>query len=123
MTDKIILTDIEVTGRHGCTEAERQIEQTFIVDAELFLDLSRAGKSDDLNDTIDYTQVVDDIRKIVGGRSRNLMEAVAQEIAETLLRKYFRLNGVKIVLAKVDPPVENAFAGATVQIVRSRLDT
>ena len=123
MTDKIILTDIEVTGRHGCTAAERQTEQLFVVDAELYLDLSRAGKSDDLNDTIDYTQVVDDIKKIVGGVPRNLMEAVAQEIAETLLRKYFRLNGVKIVLTKVDPPVENAFAGAAVQIVRSRLDT
>ena len=123
MTDKIILTDIEVTGRHGCTAAERQIEQLFVVDAELYLDLSRAGKSDDLNDTIDYTQVVDDIRKIVGGVPHNLIEAVAQEIAETLLRKYFRLNGLKIVLTKVDPPVENSFAGAAVQIVRSRLDT
>ena len=123
MTDKIILAGVEVTGRHGCTAAERQIEQLFIVDAELFLDLSRAGKSDDLDDTIDYTQVVDDIKKIVGGESRNLMEAVAQEIAETLLRKYFRLYGLKIVLTKVDPPVENSFAGAAVQIVRSRLDT
>ena len=123
MTDKIILTDIAVMGRHGCTAAERQTEQLFVVDAELYLDLSRAGKSDDLDDTIDYTRVVDDIKKIVGGVPRNLMEAVAQEIAETLLRKYFRLNGVKIVLTKVDPPVENAFAGATVQIVRSRLDT
>lgn len=123
MTDKIILSGIEVMGRHGCTEEERQHEQLFIVDAELYLDLSRAGKSDDLNDTINYVQVIGDIKKIVGGTPRALIEAVAQEITETLLRKYFRLNGVKIVLTKVDPPIEDAFSGAAVQIVRSRLDT
>ena len=123
MTDKIILTGIEVMGRHGCTAAERQKEQLFLVDAELYLDLSRAGKSDDLEDTVDYTQIIGDIKKIVGGIPRNLIEAVAQDIAETLLRKYFRLNGVKIVLCKVNPPIEDSFAGASVQIVRSRLDT
>ena len=123
MTDKIILNGIEVMGRHGCSEAERQNEQLFIVDAELYLDLSRSGKSDDLNDTIDYVQVIGDIKKIVGGESRNLIEAVAQEIAETLLRKYFRLNGLKIIVSKVNPPIEDSFAGAAVQIVRSRLDT
>ncbi|MBR3747989.1 MAG: dihydroneopterin aldolase [Selenomonadaceae bacterium] len=63
MTDKIILNGIEVMGRHGCTEAERENEQLFIVDAELYLDLSRAGKSDDINDTIDYPQVIVDIKK------------------------------------------------------------
>ena len=123
MTDKIILNGIEVMGRHGCTEAERENEQLFIVDAELYLDLSLAGKSDDINDTIDYPQVIVDIKKIVGGKSRVLIEAVAQEIAETLLRKYFRLNGLKIVLTKVNPPIPDSFAGAAVQIVRSRLDT
>lgn len=122
MTDKIILSGIEVMGRHGCTEAERENEQLFTVDAELYLDLSRPGKSDDINDTLDYAQVIGDIKKIVGGTPRNLIEAVAQEIADTLLRNYFRLNGLKIVLTKVNPPVEDCFAGAAVQIVRSRLD-
>ena len=123
MTDKIILNGIEVMGRHGCSAEERQHEQLFIVDAELYLDLSRSGKSDDINDTVDYVQVIGDIKKIVGGKSRTLIEAVAQEIAETLLRKYFRLNGIKIILRKVHPPIEDSFSGAAVQIVRSRLDT
>lgn len=122
MTDKIILDGIEVTGRHGCSEEELLHEQLFSVDAELYLDLSRAGKSDNINDTIDYVQVIGDIKKIVGGKSRTLMEAVAQEIAETLLKKYFRLNGVKIILTKVNPPIPDIFSGAAVQIVRSRLD-
>lgn len=120
MADKVILTGLEVNGRHGCSEEERKHLQPFVVDVELYLDLSRAGKSDDLGDTIDYAAVISDIKKIVGGTSRNLIETVAQEIADLLLRRYLLLDGVKIVLHKVAPPVKEKFAGAAVEIVRRR---
>ena len=120
MKDTIFLKGIEVFGRHGCSEFERQHEQPFIVDAELYLDLSRAGKTDDLGDTIDYVQILVDIKKIVGGTPRNLIETVAQDICEILLRKYFLLDGLKITLHKPAPPVEEKFSGAAVQIVRNR---
>ena len=120
MTDKIILSGIEVMGRHGCTEAERENEQLFTVDAELYLDLSRPGKSDDINDTLDYAQVIGDIKKIVGGTPRNLIETVAQDICNILLKKYFLLDAVKITLRKPKPPVKEKFSGAAVEIFRER---
>ena len=120
MTDKIILNGLEIMGRHGCSEAERQHTQPFIVDAELYLDLSRAGKSDDLGDTIDYVAILGDIKKIVGGTPRNLIETVAQDISEFLLRRYFLLEGLKITIHKPNPPVKEKFGGAAVQIVRNR---
>ena len=120
MTDKIILMGLEVYGRHGCSEAERKQEQLFIVDAELYLDLSRAAKTDDLGDTIDYAVVLDDIKKIVGGVSRKLIETVAQDICDFLLRKYLLLDGVKIILSKPAPPINEKLAGAAVEIVRNR---
>ena len=120
MADTIFLKGIEVLGRHGCSEYERQHEQLFVVDAELYLNLSRAGKSDDLGDTIDYVQVLSDIKKIVGGTPRNLIETVAQDICEILLRKYFLLDALKITIHKPKPPVKEKFGGAAVEIVRSR---
>lgn len=120
MTDKIILTGIKVAGRHGCSEEERSREQTFIVDVELYLDLTAAGKSDDLGDTVDYATVIDDIKKIVGGTSRNLIETVAQGISDFLLKRYMLLDSVKITLHKPTPPIKEKFAGAAVEIVRSR---
>ncbi|MBQ7454672.1 MAG: dihydroneopterin aldolase [Selenomonadaceae bacterium] len=120
MADKIILTGLELFGRHGCSEAERKHVQPFVVDAELILDLSRAGKTDDLGDTIDYAAVLADIKKIVEGTSRNLIETVAQDVCNFLLMKYFLLDAVKIVLRKTDPPVEEKFSGAAVEITRSR---
>ena len=120
MNDKIILKGIEVSGNHGCSEYERQHKQLFIVDAELYLDLSPASKSDDLGDTIDYVQVLDDIKKIVGGTPRNLIETVAQDICEILLRKYFLLDALKITIHKPKPPVKEKFGGAAVEIFRKR---
>lgn len=120
MADKIILTGIKVTGRLGCSEEERSRDQTFIVDVELHLDLSEATKSDDLGDTIDYATVIDDVKKIVGGTSRNLIETVAQEIADFLLKRYMLLEGVKIVLHKHALSLKDKFSGAAVEIERSR---
>lgn len=120
MTDKIILKDFEVKGRHGCSEEERKREQPFIVDLELYLDLSRAAKTDDLGDTIDYTLILNDVKKIIGGTSRNLLETIAYDISDFLLRRYMLLEGVKIVIRKPKPPVKEKFAGAAVEIVRHR---
>lgn len=120
MADKIILTGIQLSGRHGCSEAERKRKQTFVVDVELHLDLSPAARSDDLGDTIDYVAVLTDIRSIVEGTSRNLIETVAQEIADLLLRRYMLLQIVKIVIHKPNPPVAEKFAGAAVEIIRRR---
>ena len=120
MADKIILTGVEAEGRHGCSEEERSTPQTFIVDIELYLDLSAAGKSDDLGDTIDYATVISDIKKIIGGTSRNLIETVAQGIVDFLLRRYMLLEGVKVTLRKTSPLVDAKFQGAAVEISRNR---
>ena len=121
MADKIILTGIEVQGRHGCSEEERRTPQTFIVDVELSLDLSAAGKSDDLGDTIDYAVVISDIKKIVGGTSRNLIETVAKEIVDFMIKRYMLLESVKVVLRKSAPPsIKDKFAWAGVEITGNR---
>ncbi len=120
MADKIILTGLELFGRHGCTEQERKYSQPFVVDAELEFDFSQAGKSDDLADTIDYVAVLADIRAIVEGTPRNLIETVAIEIAETLLNRHAKLDAVKIILRKTDPPVDEKFSGAAVEVTRRR---
>ena len=51
--DQIRLTGIRATGKHGVLDFEHERAQTFVVDATLFLDLAAAGRSDDLNDTVE----------------------------------------------------------------------
>lgn len=120
MADKIIVQGLEVSGRHGCSAAERKQPQNFIVDAELFVDLSQAGKTDDLGDTVDYASVIADIHKVVSATSHNLIETVAQDIADFLLRKYFLLDAVKITMRKLKSPVKEKFSCMAVEVIRRR---
>ncbi|MCR5833810.1 MAG: dihydroneopterin aldolase [Selenomonadaceae bacterium] len=122
MLDKILLIGIEVQGRHGCSEEERRTPQPFIIDAELYLDLSRSSHTDDLADTIDYAAVINDIKHIVEGTSRNLLESVAQDICNILFTKYLLLKRVKLIVYKTESPLKDILTGgAAVEITRSRM--
>ncbi len=120
MSDKIFLNGIEVFGHHGCGEDERERGQVFAADLELGLDLSKAGKSDDISDTIDYAAVMEETKKIISGTPRKLIETVAEEIAETLLSKFSLLENVKITIRKPSAELRGVFNYAAVEIFRTR---
>jgi dihydroneopterin aldolase len=85
MTDRIVLQNIRVDGRHGVLEDERASAQPFEVDVELVLDLRPAGSSDDLTRTIDYRDVDATVRRIIRDRSYQLLETIAETIASEIL--------------------------------------
>lgn len=118
--DKLILKGIEIFGRHGCHAEEQQRGQIFKIDIELNLSLETAGKTDDINETVDYPQVLFDVEKIVAGTPRNLIETVAEEIAETLLKNYPCVESLKVVLHKPNAPLPVRYAEAAVEISRRR---
>ncbi|MBQ5859916.1 MAG: dihydroneopterin aldolase, partial [Selenomonadales bacterium] len=60
--DKILLRNLMFYGYHGVYEAERELGQKFYLDIELAADLEKAGYSDDLMDTIDYTAVYREVK-------------------------------------------------------------
>ena len=119
MSDKIILNGLEFHGHCGCTEEERKIGQPLRIDVELNVDLIQSGKSDDLNDTIDYVKVIETVRGLVEN-DYNLIEALAQEIADAILNDHSRVGSVKVVVRK---PVALSIAkcnDVAVSIVRER---
>lgn len=120
MSDKIILTSIEVFGRHGCTIEEQKLGQKFYVDLELDLDLSAAGKSDSYEDTVDYAQVISTVEKIVGGTPRRLIETVAEELATKILAEFAKVDSLTVTLHKPNAPLPMTYKDAAVKIFRSR---
>ena len=120
MSDKFILNGIEIFGRHGCSPEEQKLGQNFIVDVEMDLDLSIAGKSDNIEDTVDYPKVLSVVEKIVGGTPKKLIETVAEEIAETILKNFEKVESVKVTLHKPFAPLPFKYSDAVVQIVRGR---
>ena len=83
--DQIRLTGIRATGKHGVLDFEHERAQTFVVDATLFLDLAAAGRSDDLNDTVDYGAVAKGIVAIIEGEHVDLIEKLANRIVGMIL--------------------------------------
>jgi dihydroneopterin aldolase len=72
-------------GRHGARVSERERPQEFKVDLEVDCDLSKAGRTDQLDDTIDYTKLRAIAKDVVEGESVHLLEALAARIADRVL--------------------------------------
>ncbi len=85
--DRIIIKDLEVDAHIGVTESERKQAQRLLITVEMERDLTEAGRRDAEASTTRYDIVADVIRKLVTERPRKLVEAVAHEIAETILTR------------------------------------
>jgi dihydroneopterin aldolase len=93
--DRILLNGLVFFGRHGCHAAEKELGQKFTVDVELECDLQRAGETDALEDTVDYVAIYNATKEIIEGQSVQLLEVLAQQIAD------FALNDPKVLSAWV----------------------
>jgi 7,8-dihydroneopterin aldolase/epimerase/oxygenase len=83
--DRIVLEGMVFNGRHGVHPAEREHAQEFRVDIELEADLSAAGRTDRLEDTVDYSRVRAIAKSIIEGESVKLLETLAARLAEGVL--------------------------------------
>ncbi|MGZ8805153.1 MAG: dihydroneopterin aldolase [Microbacterium sp.] len=118
VADEITLTGLRVFGRHGVYEDERRDGQHFIVDATLSVDTSAAAASDDVADTVHYGEAADRIAAIVGGEPVDLIETLAQRIADALLG-YTGVHRVAVTVHKPGAPIDLEFADVSVTIRRS----
>jgi len=118
--DKISLKRMQFYGYHGLFDAENTLGQRFFVDADIYTSLKLAGKSDNMNDSIDYGKVFHIIEEIVEGEPKNLIEAVAEEIAETLLLTFAQIDACRIEVTKPDPPIPGHYDSVSVQVFRER---
>lgn len=116
--DRIIIKDLETFGYHGVFEEEAFLGQKFIVSAVLFLNTRKAGKSDVLKDSLDYGVACQMIKKIVKTERYQLIERLAEEIAEQLLLSFTLLQSVEITVKKPWAPVLVSMDTVAVNIKR-----
>jgi 7,8-dihydroneopterin aldolase/epimerase/oxygenase len=117
MTDLIRIRGLTLKTRIGVGEEERASPQTVVIDADLFTDTSKAGASDDLADTVDYGAVVEAIADLVQSGEKLLMERLAEEIAQMLL-KTAGVGRVAVEVKKADPPIDADVEAVAVRIER-----
>lgn len=118
--DSIALEGMVFYAFHGATPEEQALGQRFVVDLEVEADLSRAGLSDNLKETVNYSELFRVVKEVVEGPRKHLLEAVAEHIAAQVLDR-FPVATVRVRIRKPSAPIKGAVLNAaTVTISRQR---
>jgi 7,8-dihydroneopterin aldolase/epimerase/oxygenase len=118
VADRIRLTGLTVFGHHGVFEHEKRDGQDFVVDVTIWLDLTRAVATDDLTETVHYGELAGLAAGIIAGPPRDLIEAVAGEIAETVMARY-PVHAAEVTVHKPFAPIPLTFTDVSVTVRRS----
>jgi dihydroneopterin aldolase len=121
MSDRIVLHNIRLQGRHGYYEHELEAPQPFEVDVELQLNLQPAGVDDDLEKSVDYARVYEVVRQIVESTSYRLLEALAEAISHEILAD-FPVTEVGVRVRKPAVQLGGPLDYAGVEVWRRRSD-
>ncbi len=119
MRDKILIPDILLKARVGCTADERRGVQPILVDIELRCDLAPAARADSIASAIDYVSVRNEAERVASERSYALIEAIAEGIAGGLLEA-FPAEEVVVRVRKPSALAEFGVPWAGVEVVRGR---
>jgi len=120
MTDTIFITGVVIHARHGVMEHETAVGQRFVIDLELFADLSESSRTDRLADTVSYSNVVATASKAFKDTNYKLLERAAGAVAEAILEGFPRIRTVKVTVHKPHAPIAAIFDDVGVVLTRSR---
>ena len=118
MTDRIELQGLRARGFHGVLEHERRDGQDFVVDVGLDVDTAAAAATDDLAQTVDYGALAVSIAGVVTGEPVDLIETLAQRIADVCLADA-RVRAVDVAVHKPSAPVTVPVEDVVVRIRRT----
>ena len=117
MSDTVRITGVHAEGRHGVHEEEKARPQPFLVDVEAEVEAARAAAGDDLADTVSYADIASDAVAVVRGPSVDLIETLAQRIADRVLAR--GALRVAVTVHKPEAPVGLPFSDASGTIRRA----
>ena len=116
-TDNITLTGLRANAFHGVFEEERRVGQVFVIDAVVYLDLTAAAASDDLDRTIHYGELAEEIVTAVESDPVDLIETVAERVARVVLA-HKAATATTITVHKPSAPIAVPFEDVSVTITR-----
>lgn len=111
---------MEFYGYHGVFPEENKLGQRFRVDVILETDLSKAGQTDDLTYTVNYADIYGTCKQIVEGKVYKLVETVAENIANTILKQFSTVVRCTVKVTKPDPPIPGHYKSVAIEIMRGR---
>jgi len=119
MADTIELRGLRALGICGALPEEQVRTQPIEVDLDVAADLTLAGRSDDLADTIDYGALAAEVERVITTERFTLLERLAERIAEVVLAEP-RVVEVTVAVRKLRPPVPQQLDTSGVRVTRGR---
>ena len=119
MSERIKLTGIEVLGKHGVYTSEKFSEQPFVIDLDCVLD--RGTGADDLETTVDYGLLAEQVAAVVESDSVDLIETLADKIAAECLARHPIIKRITVTVHKPEAPISVPVRDAAVQVKRRRV--
>lgn len=116
--DQIRIKNLRIFAYHGVYEQEKEQGQNFCVNAVLYVDMEKAGGSDDIADAVDYGAVCLFIDQYMRENRFDLLEAVAEHVAREILFEFPAVREVELEIEKPNAPIPLRFDGVSVKITR-----
>ena len=120
MSDVILLEGIQVPAALGVTAAERRARRPVLLDIEVERDLTRAGRTDRIGDTLHYKRIFEVVEEVASNQEHKLVEALGDRIARVVLGK-FDADAVVVTVRK-PTPIAGVLQYAGVRVRRTRED-
>ena len=116
MQSLIEINDLVVNACHGVLDFEKKEEQPFVFNCKIDIDFLQAAKDDDLNKTISYCDIMQDISNFCKAHTFNLIETLAYKTALMLLNKYDMIKSINLNVKKPEAPYGLTFKNVGVDV-------
>ena len=118
--DKIIVKNLKLFCYYGVNPEEKIDGQNFVFDIEATVDLSIPCVTDNVDDTVSYAKIIKTVRRVAQSEKNDLLEHVAQRVADELFSEFDKINSLVITLKKPEAPIKADFDYVAVTIERTR---
>jgi dihydroneopterin aldolase len=122
MTNIIRIKNATFYGYHGVSSEEQNVGGKFEADVDIYTDFSQAAFEDNLKKTVDYYEVFSFVSNLALNKKYYLIEALATEIANELLKKYSSISKVAVRVRKNNPPLGGVADCVEAEVVKERSD-
>ena len=117
----IRLNNMNFYGYHGVYDFEKEQGANFEIDLELFTSLTKSSKSDNIEDTINYEDVYEQVKKAFGSKSYFLLEKLADSISKSIFEEH-KIDKLIIRVRKINAPLDGNLDSVEIELKRKRAD-
>jgi 7,8-dihydroneopterin aldolase/epimerase/oxygenase len=121
-SDRVGIEGIQFYAYHGQLKEEHALGQRFELSVQAFLDLSEAGRSDDLQRTLNYQALHHLAMEWVTTHRFHLLEALVHGLADEIFMAFPMVDALQLCVRKLSPPIPNFFGHVEVEITRVHPD-